>query len=1067
MKKTDNYGLTLYEKTDNMSISAEENSLNANMKIIDNTLKEKANNKEIPTKVSELTNDSGFITDYTETDPTVPNHVKNIKETDISKWNSKSEFSGSYNDLTNKPTIPTVPTKVSQLENDKNYLSSIPLEYITENELSEKSYATESFVTNKIAEAELSGSEVDLSGLATKDELNAKADKTELHNHNNKAVLDNITSENITKWNNKSEFDGNYNSLSNKPTIPSKVSELDNDKNYLTTIPSEYVTDTELNAKGYLTTIPSEYVTETELNNKKYLTSVPSDYKTKTENDSLYQAKGTYLTSYTETDPTVPSHVKSIKSTDITNWNNKSEFSGNYNDLSNKPTIPTVPTNVSAFNNDKGYLTAIPSEYVTETELTGKNYATKSELHSHSNKSVLDNTTASYTTAEKTKLAGLSNYDDTTIKNSINSKANKTDIPTKTSQLTNDSGFLTEVEISQEQMDEIAEAVAEATRMDFVNSTDECTDTKKKYVLPDGYIYAYMHTGGYTNYVPTSTDTDNSIYNGTGYKDGYCLKHGDSGFTIVAASGLTVTGFIPFKHTDVIRMSGVTWATKNTNAIMLYDENKKPLGGYIGNGYVTYGYAANTTEGKNVQVLQDKESQSVTTDENGVTTFNLKYNSSDSSSGAARSGKHVKYARISATGNGANMRVTVNEEPIGEPEGQYEWTNTGVYYGSSNNVTAESIEEALGYKPANAQEIEDLMTYKEDYIITPDINGYVQVSDLYFKTNSEAKRTDYISVHGYHRIAFTTKISSAGYAILFFDTNKTAMTSVSVAGTGSVQSIDMEIPEGAMFVICCQYEYSSATGKLYRTSNNDTANVIGQLKKTSYTFEGKKAMFFGDSITYDERMYRANLLERTGMECIYCFAQNGARLQNYSDTVMDGIQISGDSHNNTVPNQVQHLLNNITTYTEVPDIIIVSAATNGGASEEGLDESQYTDSNDAYIDIDTVDLKKFSGAMRWIYEKLKELYPDVIICFATPIQSANGGARRFTSLRTKAECIRQNCERLCTPCIDAFRHSGINAKYEIASANGKYLKDGLHPNTAGAVVLAKCYHKELANALID
>ena len=35
----------------------------------------------------------------------------------------------------------------------------------------------------------------------------------------------------------------------------------------------------------------------------------------------------------------------------------KSElFSGNYNDLTNKPTIPTVPTNVSAFNNDAGYL---------------------------------------------------------------------------------------------------------------------------------------------------------------------------------------------------------------------------------------------------------------------------------------------------------------------------------------------------------------------------------------------------------------------------------------------------------------------------------------------------------------------------------------------------------------------------------------------------------------------------------------------------------------------------------------------------------------------------------------
>jgi hypothetical protein len=38
-------------------------------------------------------------------------------------------------------------------------------------------------------------------------------------------------------------------------------------------------------------------------------------------------------------------------------WNNKSDFSGSYNDLSDKPTIPVVPNNVSAFNNDAGYLT--------------------------------------------------------------------------------------------------------------------------------------------------------------------------------------------------------------------------------------------------------------------------------------------------------------------------------------------------------------------------------------------------------------------------------------------------------------------------------------------------------------------------------------------------------------------------------------------------------------------------------------------------------------------------------------------------------------------------------------
>lgn len=62
---------------------------------------------ELPTKVSELENDSKFISSYTETDPTVPIYVKSITENDISNWNNKSEFSGDYNDLENKPIIPS------------------------------------------------------------------------------------------------------------------------------------------------------------------------------------------------------------------------------------------------------------------------------------------------------------------------------------------------------------------------------------------------------------------------------------------------------------------------------------------------------------------------------------------------------------------------------------------------------------------------------------------------------------------------------------------------------------------------------------------------------------------------------------------------------------------------------------------------------------------------------------------------------------------------------------------------------------------------------------------------
>ena len=67
------------------------------------------------------------------------------------------------------------------------------------------------------------------------------------------------------------------------PTVPTNVSAFTNDKGYLTAVPSEYITETELNAKGYLTSVPSNYVTNSALDAKGYLTSVPSEYVTESE----------------------------------------------------------------------------------------------------------------------------------------------------------------------------------------------------------------------------------------------------------------------------------------------------------------------------------------------------------------------------------------------------------------------------------------------------------------------------------------------------------------------------------------------------------------------------------------------------------------------------------------------------------------------------------------------------------------------------------------------------------------------------------------------------------------
>lgn len=118
-----------------------------------------------------------------------------------------------------------------------------------------------------------------------------------------------------------------------KEDIPTKVSELENDSKYLTAVPAEYITETELNEKGYLTSVPDEYVTETELENKKYATQ---------------ETLGKH-TSDT---------VVHVTADERTAWNGKAE-------------PKAIPTKVSQLENDSKYLTEVteenlPTEYIEE-----------------------------------------------------------------------------------------------------------------------------------------------------------------------------------------------------------------------------------------------------------------------------------------------------------------------------------------------------------------------------------------------------------------------------------------------------------------------------------------------------------------------------------------------------------------------------------------------------------------------------------------------------------------------------------------------------------------------------
>ena len=71
-------------------------------------------NTTIPSKTSDLNNDSGFIT----------KSVNDLTNYTLSSNLASVATSGSYNDLSNQPTIPTVPTDVSDFNNDAGYITA-------------------------------------------------------------------------------------------------------------------------------------------------------------------------------------------------------------------------------------------------------------------------------------------------------------------------------------------------------------------------------------------------------------------------------------------------------------------------------------------------------------------------------------------------------------------------------------------------------------------------------------------------------------------------------------------------------------------------------------------------------------------------------------------------------------------------------------------------------------------------------------------------------------------------------------------------------------------------------
>ena len=426
------------------------------------------NKPTIPTNVSELTNDAGYLTTFTETQVlSISNDT--IYLTGGSYVKLPAGFSGDYNDLANKPTIPTVPTNVSEFTNDAGYLTS----YTETDPVFTAWNKDYNDLINKptipTSVSELTNDAGYLTSFTETQVLSIGHDTIYL------------TGGSYVKL--PAGFSGNYNDLTNKPyipTVPTNVSEFTNDAGYIT---SYSETD------PVFTTWNKDY---NDLTNRPTIPTVPT-------NVSEFTNDAGYLTSYVETDPvftawdkdyndlinkpTIPTSVSeltndagyltSFTETQVLSISNDtiyltggsyvklpSGFSGDYNDLTNKPTIPTVPTNVSVFTNDAGYLTSFTEAQVLSIGhdtiyLTGGSYVKlptgfSGDYNDLTNKPAIPTVPTnvseftndagyitSYTEADPVFTAWNKDYNDLTNKPIIPT------VPTNVSEFTNDAGYIT------------------------------------------------------------------------------------------------------------------------------------------------------------------------------------------------------------------------------------------------------------------------------------------------------------------------------------------------------------------------------------------------------------------------------------------------------------------------------------------------------------------------------------------------------------------------------------------------------------------------------------------------
>ena len=233
-----------------------------------------------------------------DVDTKLANYVKKI-----------DAFNGDYNNLTNKPTIPDTSNLATKVEL-ANYVKKIDAFSGSYNDLTDKPNIP------------------NVSNFATKTQVTTHTDNTSIH----------ITSSERTLWSTVSnKADKSHTHTKSQITdMPTKLSQFSNDAGFITSADIDTSKNHIHSNKAVLDGITSDLITK--WNNKAEMSDIPSltNYATKTyvtDEIAKVSTSGTVdLTGYAKTADVDTKLANYVKKTDA--------FNGDYNNLTNKPTIP-------------------------------------------------------------------------------------------------------------------------------------------------------------------------------------------------------------------------------------------------------------------------------------------------------------------------------------------------------------------------------------------------------------------------------------------------------------------------------------------------------------------------------------------------------------------------------------------------------------------------------------------------------------------------------------------------------------------------------------------------------